>query len=142
MRKAEKIPHIHLSQVSQSGFNAKVNVLTFGKLQDFFFFLQFFSVLYNDYNIRLKKRRGRWIFQDLFYECPKSQELVPITEKQASKVKAVKPPTQSLKTADDNLIAGDPQRSVCSNQWENATASAGQRVRVQKDTSRSLGGWL
>ena len=37
MRKAEKIPHIHLSQVSQSGFNAKVNVLTFGKLQDFFF---------------------------------------------------------------------------------------------------------
>ena len=116
MRKAEKIPYIHLSQISQSGFNAKVNVLTFGKLQDFFFFflLNFFSS--NDYNIRLKKRRGRWIFQDLFYECPKSQELVPITEKQASKVKAVKPPTQSLKTADDNLIAGDPQRSVCSNQ--------------------------
>lgn len=43
MRKAEKIPHIHLSQVSQSGFNAKVNVLTFGKLQDFFFFFKIFS---------------------------------------------------------------------------------------------------
>lgn len=57
MRKAEKIPHIHLSQVSQSGFNAKVNVLTFGKLQDFFF-SSIFSVLYNDYNIRLKKRGG------------------------------------------------------------------------------------
>lgn len=56
MRKAEKIPHIHLSQVSQSGFNAKVNMLTFGKLQGFFCFLFFFpifSVLYNDYNIRL-----------------------------------------------------------------------------------------
>lgn len=38
------IPHIHLSQVSQSGFNAKVNVLTFGKLQDFFLFVfNFFS---------------------------------------------------------------------------------------------------
>ena len=44
MRKAEKIPHIHLSQVSQSGFNAKVNVLTFGKLQGFFcFFFVFFQ---------------------------------------------------------------------------------------------------
>ena len=81
MRKAEKIPYIHLSQVSQSGFNAKVNVLTFGKLQDFFFFFNFFSS--NDYNIRQKKKKGggRWIFQDLFYECPKSQDLVPITEK-------------------------------------------------------------
>lgn len=59
MRKAEKIPHIHSSQVSQSGFNAKVNVLTFGKLQDNFFFVLFstFSVLYNDYNIRLKKKK-------------------------------------------------------------------------------------
>lgn len=57
MRKAEKIPHIHLSQVSQSGFNAKVNVLTFGKLQDFFFSSKF-SVLYNDYNVRLKKKGG------------------------------------------------------------------------------------
>ena len=56
------------------------------------------------------------MFQDLFYECPKSQELVPITKKQASKVKAVKPPTQSHNIADDNLIAGDPQKSVCSNQ--------------------------
>lgn len=52
----------------------------------------------------------------MFYQCPKSQELVPITEKQASKVKAVKPPTQSHTIVDDNLIAGDPQRSVCSNQ--------------------------
>lgn len=92
MRKAEKIPHIHLSQVSQSGFNAKVNVLTFEKLQDnFFCVFSTFSVLYNDYNIRLKKKK----VQDLFYPCPKSQELVPTTEKQASKVKAVKPPTQS-----------------------------------------------
>lgn len=55
MRKAEKIPHIHLSQVSQSGFKAKVNVLTFGKLQ--FFCFQLFSVLYNDYNRRLKKKK-------------------------------------------------------------------------------------
>ena len=49
MRKAEKIPYIHLSQVSQSGFNAKVNVLTFGKLQDFFFFFfnffQFYTMI-------------------------------------------------------------------------------------------------
>lgn len=42
--KAEKIPHTHLPQVAQSGFNAKVNVLTFGKLQDnFFLFSTFFS---------------------------------------------------------------------------------------------------
>lgn len=41
MREAEKIPHIHLSQVSQSGFKAKVNVLTFGKLQDNFFLFCF-----------------------------------------------------------------------------------------------------
>lgn len=75
-----------------------------------------FSVLYNDYNIRLKKRKKKKRVQDLFYQCPKSQELVPITEKQASKVKAVKPPTQSHTIVDDNLIAGDPQRSVCSNQ--------------------------
>lgn len=115
MRKAEKIPHIHFSQVSQSGFNAKVNVLTFGKLQDnFFFVFSTFSVLYNDYNIRLKKKKKK--VQDLFYPCPKSQELVPTTEKQASKVKAVKPPTQSHNIVDDNLIAGDPHRSVCSNQ--------------------------
>lgn len=58
------------------------------------------------------------------------------------KVKAVKPPKQSRNTADDNLTAGDPHRSVCSNQWENATASAGQSMRVQKTTSRSLGRWL
>ena len=49
MRKAEKIPHIHLSQVSQSGFNAKVNVLTFGKLQGlfcfFFVFFQFYTMI-------------------------------------------------------------------------------------------------
>lgn len=57
MRKAEKIPHIHLSQVSQSGFKAKVNVLTFGKLQ--FFCFQLFSVLYNDYNRRLKKKKRK-----------------------------------------------------------------------------------
>lgn len=52
----------------------------------------------------------------MFYQCPESQELVPTTEKQASKVKAVKPPTQSHNIVDDNLIAGDPQRTVCSNQ--------------------------
>lgn len=39
---------------------------------------------------------------------------------------------QSCNTVDGNLTAGDPQRSVCSNQWENATASAGQSVIVQK----------
>lgn len=114
MRKAEKIPHIHLSQVSQSGFNAKVNVLTFGKLQDNFFLFSTFSVLYNDSNIRLKKKKKK--VQDLFYPYPKSQELVPTTEKQASKVKAVQPPTQSHNIVADNLIAGDPHRSVCSNQ--------------------------
>lgn len=52
----------------------------------------------------------------MFYQCPESQELVPTTEKQASKVKAVKPPTQSHNIVDDNLIAGHPQRTVCSNQ--------------------------
>lgn len=56
MRKAGKIPHIDLPHVSQSGFNAKVNMLTFGKLQDIFFCLfSTFSILYNDYNIRPKK---------------------------------------------------------------------------------------
>lgn len=68
----------------------------------------------------------------MFYQCPKSQELVPIIEKQTSKVKAVKPPTQSHNIIGDKSIAGDPQRSICSNQWENATASAGQSVKVQK----------
>lgn len=68
----------------------------------------------------------------MFCPCPKSRELVPTTEKQASKVKAVKPPTQSHNIVGDNLIADDPHRSVCSNQRENATASAGQSVRVQK----------
>lgn len=43
MRKAEKIPHIHSSQVSQSGFNAKVNVLKSGKL--FLLFFNFFSFI-------------------------------------------------------------------------------------------------
>lgn len=95
-----------------------------------FFLFSTFPVLYNDYNIRQKKKKKK--VQDLFYQCSKSQELVPITEKQESKVKAVKPPTQSHNIIDDNLIAGNPQRSVCSNQWENATASAGQSVRVQK----------
>lgn len=94
-----------------------------------FFFLTF-SVLYNDYNIRQKKKKKK--VQDLFYQCPKTQELVPIIEKQTSKVKAVKPPTQSHNIIGDKLIAGDPQRSICSNQWENATASAGQSVKVQK----------
>lgn len=59
MRKAEKIPHIHSSHVSQSGFNAKVNMLTFGKLQDNFFLFSTFSILYNDYNVRSKKEKGR-----------------------------------------------------------------------------------
>lgn len=93
-----------------------------------FFCFQLFSVLYNDYNIRLKKKK----VQDFFYQCPKSQELAPTIEKQASQVKAVKPPIQSCNTAGDDLITGDPQRSVCSNQRENATASAGQSVNVQK----------
>lgn len=52
MRKEEKIPHIHFSQVSQSGFNAKANMLEFGKLQDKKYCFKL--VLYNDYNIRLK----------------------------------------------------------------------------------------
>lgn len=129
MRKSEKIPHIHLSLVSQSGFKAKVNVLTFGKLQDDFFFVFNFSSSVQWLQHKTKKKKK---VQDLFYQCSKSQELVPITEKQESKVKAVKPPTQSHNIIDDNLIAGNPQRSVCSNQWENATASAGQSVRVQK----------
>lgn len=60
MRKAGKIPHIHLPHVSQSGFNAKVNVLTFGKLQDNFFCLfSTFSILYNDYNLRPKKEERK-----------------------------------------------------------------------------------
>lgn len=37
---------------------------------------------------------------------------------------------QSHNTVDDNLIAGDPQK--CMQQSENATASAGESVRVQK----------
>lgn len=56
MRKAEKIPHIHLSQVSQSGFNAKVNVLTFGKYNNLF---SIFLALYNDHNIRQKKKKQK-----------------------------------------------------------------------------------
>lgn len=58
MKEAEERSHIHQSRVSQSGFNVKVNTQTFRKLQDRVFFLLFltFSALYNDYNIRLKKK--------------------------------------------------------------------------------------
>lgn len=69
MKEAEEISHIHQSQVSQSGFNAKVNTQTFRKLQDRVFFLLFltFSALYNDYNIRLKKKKPKKLtVQDLF----------------------------------------------------------------------------
>lgn len=103
-------------------------MLTFGKLQDNFFVFNFLSSIQWLLQHKTKKRK----VQDLFYLCPKSQELVPIIEKQTSKVKAIKPSTQSHNIIDDKLIAGDPQRSVCSNQWENATASAGQSVKVQK----------
>lgn len=90
MRKAEKIPHIHLPHVSQSGFNAKVNVLTFGKLQDNFFFcfqlFQFYTMITTLTKKRKKKekkerkKKGGEGVQDLFYQCPKNQELVPIVE--------------------------------------------------------------
>lgn len=78
MRKAEKIPYIHLSQVSQSGFNAKVNVLTFGKLQDFFFFFNFFSS--NDYNIRQKKKKkegGGGYFRTCFMSVQRAKIWFP-----------------------------------------------------------------
>lgn len=130
MRKSEEIPHIHLSLVSQSGFKAKANVLKFGKLQDNFLFCFVFNFFSSVQWLQHKTKKKK--VRDLFYQCSKSQGLVRITEKQESKVKAVKPPTQSHNIIDDNLIAGNPQRSICSNQWENATASAGQSVRVQK----------
>lgn len=77
MRKSEKIPHIHLSLVSQSGFKAKVNVLTFGKLQDDFFvvFFSTFSVLYNDYNIRQKKKKKK--FRTCFISVQRTKNRFP-----------------------------------------------------------------
>lgn len=50
-KKAEKISHIHLSQVLQSDFNAKVNMLTFEKLHNNFFCFQLYTMI--NYNIRL-----------------------------------------------------------------------------------------
>lgn len=57
--------------------------------RQFFCLFSFFLKLYTMItDIRLKKK----IVRDLFYQYPSGQELVPITEKQALKVKAVKPP--------------------------------------------------
>lgn len=86
MRKAGKIPHIHLPHVSQSGFNAKVNVLTFGKLQEFFFLFSTFSILYNDYNIRPKeegkkkkkrKKRGEGEVRTCFISVQRAKNWFP-----------------------------------------------------------------
>lgn len=47
MKEAKKVSHIHSSQVSETGFNTKINALTFGKLQDknFFQLFQFYTMI-------------------------------------------------------------------------------------------------
>lgn len=73
-------------------------------MESYNFFLTF-SVLYNDYNIRYKTKqinnnnkkkhqKQNKTNNDVLdlNQCPSGQELVPMTEKQALKVKAVKPP--------------------------------------------------
>lgn len=47
MKEAEKISHIHSSQVSETGSDTKINALTFGKLQDKIFFqlFQFYTMI-------------------------------------------------------------------------------------------------
>lgn len=59
---------------------------------NFFVHFQFFKALYNDYKHKTeKKKKGiRDFFLNSIYPC--DQELVPKTEKQALKIKAVKPP--------------------------------------------------
>lgn len=85
-------------------------MLKFGKLQDkkIFFVLNFSFTQWLQHKTYEKKNKSLAIFKNQF---PNHQELVPIREREreALKVKAVKPSTHSHNSIYDNLIESDPE---------------------------------